>query len=395
MLTLFCVKNYKNFSELKLESLSRLNFLVGENNCGKTSLLEALLGFACGRNLSNALNFTVYRRLQFPQFNGLPAGNSTLGVGEALYNAFHDRSSQVFSFSAGLADGSSALFEHTFTPSTYLSSFIKGDVPLPAASEITTRQVPLNSPWNPGAPVMVQAQSISLGKWSVTEGGSTPELSCDLQSPITATIYPQADLKLKAMFHDATTFRTDQESSKVYSHLQRHLLMEKFITELNESFGSTGRETANRITAIENIPYPDGSVAPITVRYEDGLRLPLYALGDGLRRWYTLLGSMMTYPESLHCIDDIDAAFHPAAHGPLARNLHALSCKYHNQLFLTTHNLEFLKAALDSLSRTGSSALTDEVRVITLRRYGTEVRERTLDGRTALDLLDSDLELRV
>ncbi len=39
----FTVKNFKGFKELKLENLGLFNFIVGDNNVGKTSLLEALL----------------------------------------------------------------------------------------------------------------------------------------------------------------------------------------------------------------------------------------------------------------------------------------------------------------------------------------------------------------
>lgn len=34
--------NYKVIDYLKIEDLSCINFFVGKNNCGKTSLLEAI-----------------------------------------------------------------------------------------------------------------------------------------------------------------------------------------------------------------------------------------------------------------------------------------------------------------------------------------------------------------
>ena len=42
MLASFHIKNFKNFRNLTLETLGRVNLLVGKNNVGKSSLLEAL-----------------------------------------------------------------------------------------------------------------------------------------------------------------------------------------------------------------------------------------------------------------------------------------------------------------------------------------------------------------
>lgn len=42
MLTDIHIENFRGFADLKLEGLSRVNLLVGKNNSGKTSLLEAI-----------------------------------------------------------------------------------------------------------------------------------------------------------------------------------------------------------------------------------------------------------------------------------------------------------------------------------------------------------------
>jgi predicted ATP-binding protein involved in virulence len=42
MLTSLRVTGFRNFSSLALEGLTRVNLLVGENNAGKTSVLETL-----------------------------------------------------------------------------------------------------------------------------------------------------------------------------------------------------------------------------------------------------------------------------------------------------------------------------------------------------------------
>jgi AAA15 family ATPase/GTPase len=45
------VANFRGFRELRLESLGRVNLVVGDNNVGKTSLLEAIFLDACMRHV--------------------------------------------------------------------------------------------------------------------------------------------------------------------------------------------------------------------------------------------------------------------------------------------------------------------------------------------------------
>ncbi len=79
---------------------------------------------------------------------------------------------------------------------------------------------------------------------------------------------------------------------------------------------------------------------------------------------------MISYQNSVHCIEEIDAAFHPAAHPKLAHYLVDYARNYKNQLFITSHSLEFLDAFLGSLYAGKSVPITDQqkdpVRVYTL-----------------------------
>lgn len=59
------VKGYRGFSKFAMKGLARINLLVGKNNCGKTSLLEALSILRGGNDLS-ALWQTLARRGEQP-----------------------------------------------------------------------------------------------------------------------------------------------------------------------------------------------------------------------------------------------------------------------------------------------------------------------------------------
>ncbi len=61
MFTSLSVRNFRVFGALRVVGLSRVNLIVGRNNVGKTSLLEALFLLSGGGNPQMALNSNVIR----------------------------------------------------------------------------------------------------------------------------------------------------------------------------------------------------------------------------------------------------------------------------------------------------------------------------------------------
>ncbi|MEK8017402.1 MAG: AAA family ATPase [Candidatus Parabeggiatoa sp.] len=60
MINSLYIKNYKLFKELRIESLAQVNLIIGKNNVGKTSLLEAMLLFSEQQNVVQSL-FKILR----------------------------------------------------------------------------------------------------------------------------------------------------------------------------------------------------------------------------------------------------------------------------------------------------------------------------------------------
>ena len=118
-------------------------------------------------------------------------------------------------------------------------------------------------------------------------------------------------------------------------------------------------------------------------------RLPLYAFGDGLRRWFHLIGQMIVYRDSVHCIEEIDATFHPGAYEQLSQRLVLYAKEFNNQVFLTSHSIEFTDSFLNALY--GDNGLVEEseedpVRIYTLKRpIGGELEVWPLSGREAFE----------
>ena len=74
------VRNYRAFRDLKIERLGRVNLLVGKNNVGKTSLLEAIKksqGNRWGRPLRSVILMQPLSRLNSISHTTPPAVATT------------------------------------------------------------------------------------------------------------------------------------------------------------------------------------------------------------------------------------------------------------------------------------------------------------------------------
>ena len=61
MLERLHIRNYRVFNDLKIDQLSRINLIAGKNNCGKTSLLEAIFLLSGAGNSQMAVNGHINR----------------------------------------------------------------------------------------------------------------------------------------------------------------------------------------------------------------------------------------------------------------------------------------------------------------------------------------------
>lgn len=64
MLKSLKIKGFRQYADFNFENLGKINFIVGNNNSGKTSLLEAVYAWSCGENIV-PLFFTPVSRARF------------------------------------------------------------------------------------------------------------------------------------------------------------------------------------------------------------------------------------------------------------------------------------------------------------------------------------------
>lgn len=393
------IRNFKKFDSLELENLSRVNLLVGDNNVGKTTALEAVFSFACGVNFSPLLSVPFFQRLQGSMLPN-PMVLNPYRMTEYILYTFHHKNlvqSDTYNFEfqgrirkkdndkTTLED---IIIKHEFVPSRIFAEFTPQKNEMWYDSPTTFNKIDMQDA--NGNTMQLSLPNQYLGDWHITANYNQDK------EEIFSVAYPNTiqDNRLiqplaLAKFNNELSHRDESEVRRIYAAITRAEIMTDFIKEINESFDI-------KIDAIENIPYPDGSESSITLRLQGkNSHIPLYAFGDGLRRWYSLLGGMLIFKNAVHCLDEIDAGFHQQVQGALSKQLLNYAKKYHNQLFMSTHNIEYMDTFLKAIHEMGTNILEKDIRVITLRSVGDSVKCRILTGVEALQAREDGVDVRL
>lgn len=378
MLESFEINNFRQFDHFKLPNCNKINIFLGENNVGKTTILETIFMIGCGFNILPMLNQSVFR------FN---RPTSTYDYIEKLLAAFKggNAESLIIEFKAKY-NGKNISMSHRLKPSNLFDNLKPTIVGKPHIEDSRdTKQTGIFESNNSPIPNQI------IAEWESNElknKGNGKKKTATLSFPID-DISLNGDNNFYARYIDILAHRNQNINASIYSSLKRGDMFGEFKNQLCKIF--------KEIDDIESIPYPDGHSAPVYIRKRNSELLPLYAFGDGLQRYYHILGSLMGSSNAILCIEEIDVTFHPSAQKQLGKNLMYYSNKYNGQLFMTTHNLEFVDNFLEGVIESNEADMLDLVSVHTLRRdvNDNHTRVRTYNGKEALKVRkEFNLELR-
>ena len=349
MLESLKIEGFRKYKELHIDGFQRINFIMGNNNVGKTSILEAIYAWACGQNVVPFLSVPLargrYSAIQQPYW-----------LMEEILAVVNDRYSLPLSMIfEGIESGELKRFEHTIYPSDLLKEYNASyktfaDGIIPRFNDING-----NSGVNGGYPYLTGSYNTAVvAKWNVKYKEDIIEYNFTvpmLQVPEVKPCYP-------AKFVDLLTHTAVVENVQIYSSLKRENRLDEVVEEISKVY--------SEIKDFDMLPYPDGSQAPLSIIKNDGTILPMYAYGDGIQRWFYILGAMTLYRNSIICIDEIDTGFHPNAQVEFCKHLIQYAYKNNVQLFITTHNIEFMDNFLEAAENI-DSVQNEGVRIFTLR----------------------------
>ncbi|PZV27027.1 MAG: hypothetical protein DCF12_06620 [Snowella sp.] len=373
------IEGFRQFKKLELTNLGKINLILGPNNAGKTSILEAIYIHACHGDIR-----LIFENLLLSRISQTKSISGFLEIGEQVISLFNKKNHLPYHFTINKSNIDD-LPNHdrmtiVFKPSKRLSQLDPRN--LNSTYQVLDSSTKLKS-----------SNRDLLGNWRSTNNGvdksndvffDTNEVNKVSVKIKYADLIPQNPQNLTqnhGIFHDILAHREPQATVAIFSHLKRYRLLGNFTQEMSMIFPI--------IKQIDTIPYPDGSFSPIYIINSNDELLPIYNFGDGMRRWFHLLGNLMIYPNSVHLIEEVDATFHPNAQEKFGHLLVEYADKFNNQLFMTSHNLEFADKFLESLYGEEGSIPEDQddpVRVITIDKSPDDPEVNTvwnLTGRQA------------
>lgn len=335
------IETYRGMKDLKIHELGDINIFVGGNNCGKTSLLEAL------QILTNPRDFVgivrVSRGRDRFRKNLLVSSPSIL---ESFLNIFDkncERKSISMSYSstgkkvALNLNGEVEMLTHNSLEETNVVQMYKNFTGILSVEK-------------DGSDLPIQGEVVNLNKYSKFK-----EL---------ATYRPEFTV------HHLSTFDHIVDDS-----LGRIIKDEPFKEEVIELLKIIDED----IYDLEIVPSGDGRYVESICHQTLGT-MPISTYGDGIKKVIAIGNSILSAQNGVLLIDDIETALHPSLMDKMFSFLISASKKNNVQVFTTTHSLNFLTKIQQDL---------ESVRVITLEKGKSQTLANVLDVKS--DKISFDL----
>ena len=325
------IRRFRGLSELALDRLGRFNVLLGANDVGKTSVLEALFLLTGFVNLRIPIQIQQWRSLPIDGFDHI----------NALFHEFEpDRPIDLVGHSAGPIARRSLRIT-----APYAEADPDADSPASAGSGNGSS----NNPGSLDAAAHQSSSIISAGP-RLLRYDATVQPRAGEPTLFSAILRAQENgLQLKNIGEPA-----DQPTIMARYMTPRAGYDARVIGDL------IVRKQADRLVHFLTVINPrirdvaaSGDIAYLDIGLDQ--MVPLNVFGSGMVRAASILSHCMLGNERILLLDELENGLHHAAIRPLLETLLVLSCDQDMQVFVTTHSVAVLQTLLDVLGDDGFS----------------------------------------
>ncbi|MEZ4514767.1 MAG: AAA family ATPase [Chloroflexota bacterium] len=332
------IQNYRLFQNLKIEDFARVNLIVGKNNVGKSSLLEALHLLLSQKSPMAALDFLETREnfsSKAPSPHRSEYELSTLYFGHGAVGT-----SPIRLYATGQ---SSMSLEIQRKPEANRADFIYGN-------------------------------------------GQSTQISLILQKD--GTRVSSSNMKATSLTLPNSTYVT----TKGFDY--------NFLAELWDKIELTPKEQAviNILQIIEpnleRISFPSSRASNSGIRLKlkgQDQPVPLTSMGDGIHRILMIAFTLVFSEDRYLLIDEIDTGLHYRTITDLWRLIFETAEKLNVQVFATTHSLDCIRSFAEAIALHKDKAVGA---IFRLQRRGEAIQAVRYDGEQLMLAVDQDIEVR-
>lgn len=312
------IENFRGIAKSYLDNFGHVNIFIGKNNVGKSTILEAIYLNTTweGRDIfgRDPLKVLLYRRGLNPYIRKLHAEED---------------------------------------PTIYFSYFFRNwDIPIKIESNITKS-------------VLCISEKVGLDEFfGINNRIKKLYITTDTRKPllyiepveyedyikyIIKWVKHYSFPKRPVILLDEHAFRTPHfRTSAVFDKiLKLDTISQINIDDLKNFLSAITNERIDRI---------EKKIAEIIVLYNNGQRVPMSLMGDGIKAAIAYYYALNTKKRSIILLEEPENHLHPGLMRIIADEI----AKTKSQVFITTHSIEFLGYVLDSCSKLG---IEEDVRV--------------------------------
>ncbi len=356
------IKSYRGISSLELKDLASVNIITGDNNSGKTSVLELL------KSIENPGDFNVWRTL-------IRRDNYSIRRGMTYFEGFYD----LFNVDS---DNKNVAYSISING-------VKEDIYM--QGKVTEEEL-LESEIN-------KMLGYVYGRNSNDDDNLQSILKLELDMNIndnkcfSQEIY-EGQIQFKSRHQNETNRRnviyispTRHADGMVYLNamLENAELYEQLLEVLKQY--DEDIVSINYDNSEKNI---SGRGVYKILSKAHKKALPLNVYGDGMKKAVLIMSAAIAAKDGVLLIDEFETAIHTSAMEKTFKWIIETCKKLNVQVFLTSHS----KEAIEKLLKCSSECI-DDIAVYTLSKRENRTAVRRLDGRKAIELQDNmGLELR-
>jgi len=318
MFTNIHIERFRGIPSLDLDGLRPINLVVGKNNTGKTSVLEAIL-LLCAPN-------NPFMPAYVGQIRGQRFGSAD-DADISWRSLFPDLSGKVpIIISGSLGEERLRLRIQPLESTNSIHDF-NGQPPSAIESEAKYTIVGLKLDYD-----------YMDGKVPKTSQITFNSLTHQLETPPSQK---QSGDEVLAFFLSSRSMINLDRDTKTYSYLVRNRQEQKVLELI--------RLLDPRIQRLIVISESSGATVYVDIGGES--LIPLAVCGEGMIRLFSIILAFTVAEDGVLLIDEIDNGLHYTVMNKIWPILHKLCSENSVQLIATTHNEEMLRGAIDAFQK--------------------------------------------
>lgn len=358
------IETFRGIKDLKLENLAQINILTGDNNSGKTSILEVL------QSLEDLESFNVWKSLLRRE--------TSIFRGLSYYEAFYD----LFNINEE-----------------------KKEIKYQVETEEERLEVEITAKESKEELNELQKEKIFENSYFTNIDEVDPEFTgTDMVSKLDLSLYINKKRKSKLTLYDGQMrikgqYGTKNKKNIVYISPIKHASGSLFLSnvldnpKLYQEMLEILKEYDDGIMSInydsKNENGMNRGVYKILSRSAKKA-LPLNMHGDGMKKAILLMSAVIKAKNGILLLDEFETAIHTSAMNKTFRWILQTCKKLNVQVFLTSHSEE----AIDKVLKCDPE-ITKDISVYTLSKMDEKTVARKVSGEKAIEMHDHmGLELR-